>query len=133
MKDRCQFQPVYLSPAEKLDYIEKVIIPSDYKDTSLQQRMAAFQLMRDAVMVSGAQFSFREYRRILDCYILDQSNIDIHVRAILSSGSLNVIVLSALRESPNDIEAAVRKFVKLTGQSRRSFFNHKKKCESLLA
>ena len=100
MKDRCQFQPVYLSPAEKLDYIEKVIIPSDYKDTSLQQRMAAFQLMRDAVMVSGAQFSFREYRRILDCYILDQSNIDIHVRAILSSGSLNVIVLSALRESP---------------------------------
>jgi hypothetical protein len=124
IKDRCLVQALYLSTKEKLEYIEKIIVPSDYKNTTLEERKNVFSFLCNIVSSGGVNFSFRTYLRALDHYRFNPKTIEIHIEGLTQSKSEYGILIALRKERPNDPEYWRTRFIEITGKSRRTYFYH---------
>lgn len=132
IQDRCLVQKVYLSAREKLEYIEKILVPADYKSTTLEDRKMAFNFMRDAVVEGGIHFSYRHFYQILDFYKHDRENFHVHLRELVPVDTDTTLLLRLRRERPNDREFWMTRFMELTGKSRRTYFYALEKVRDIL-
>lgn len=120
IQDRCLVQKMHLTTREKLEYIEKIIVPQDYKSTTQDERKKIFALMRDCVAQGGEKFSFRAYFQLLDFYKHDPKNFDIHLKQIIPHDN-ELTCLLEIRKVGTKKEW-MQRFMEVTGKSRRSYF-----------
>jgi hypothetical protein len=131
IEDRCLVQTLYLSAREKLEYIERIILPSDYKTTTLEDRKKVFGLMEDIILAKGGlNFSFRTYLKALDHFIFNPQSIHIHLRELIQCETEATLLMN-LRKESTDKEYWMTEFMKITGKSRRTYFNWLKKVKEL--
>ena len=127
LKDRTHYQEVYLTAKQKLDYIEKVILPQPYKNSTLEDRTAVFKLMEETVAALAPKFTFREFIHLLDFYLCDRDHIDIHLRELLPGDTIVVTLLECLRRNPKSVGDAQTEFCDLTKRSARNFYDIKRR------
>ena len=127
IQDRCMVQKLYLNAQEKLEYIEEVIVPQDFKQSSLTDRKKIFSEMKDGVSKGGVDFSYRTFFQLLDFYQHDPRKFEIHLRELLPMDQEVSLILKSIKEHPKDPKQWMKNFMDATGKSRRSFFYAKKK------
>ncbi|MGE0632132.1 MAG: hypothetical protein AB7O96_06970 [Pseudobdellovibrionaceae bacterium] len=132
IQDRCMVQKLYLTTREKLEYIEKVIAPNDYKKTTLEERKKIFQLMKEVVIQGGVHFSYRTYFQLLDFYKHDLKNFGIHLRELLPYDNELTFLLKMMKDRPDDTEFWQSKWMEATGKSRRSYYYALAKVKDIL-
>lgn len=132
VKDRCLVQTLYLSTKEKLEYIEKIIVPSDYKNTTLDERKNVFTLLADMVTTGGTTFSFRTYLKALDHHRFNPETVEIHLEELVQSKSELTLLITLRKERPQDPEYWRTRFMEVTGKSRRTYFYNLAKVKQIL-
>lgn len=131
IKDRCLYSEFNLSPSQKLEFIEKIMIPSDYKDTTFEDRNNVFKLLKETVTANGAKFSFRTFNQLLDFYKHDAKNFDVHLVEILAGDTEATLILSLFKKFKDS--ALVRdEFIKITARSRRHYYYVKKELDGII-
>lgn len=122
IQDRCLVQRLYLTAKEKLEYIKKIIVPEDYKNTTLDDRVKIFKLMEDTIATGGIHFSYRTYFHMLDFYKHDLNTFHIHLKELLPCDNEVTELIRIMNTNPDDKECWMSQFMAITGKSRRTYF-----------
>lgn len=113
---------LYLSTREKLEYIKEIIVPCDYKNTTLEDRDKIFHLMEDTIASGSIHFSYRTYFQLLDFYKHDLVNFNVHLKELLPFDNELTMLIEIIKTTPNEKESWFSKFIEITGKSRRTYF-----------
>ncbi|MGK5087925.1 hypothetical protein WDW86_10235 [Bdellovibrionota bacterium FG-2] len=132
IQDRCLVQKLYLTTREKLEYLEKIIVPNDYKNTSLDDRLKIFAMMKEIVFQGGVHFSYRTYFQMMDFFIHDPKHFEIHLRELLPCDTDLTQLLQLMRERPNEPRFWKSEFMNQTKKSARTYFNLLSKARAIL-
>ena len=131
IRSRCHYAEIYLSRAEVLEFIAKVVVPADFGGTTLRERQFIFDLFRKAASNSAVQISARTYHQLVDLFVMDRDHFDLHVNELLPVNE-DVRLLRALLDKCMTVEEAASAYQKITGKSRRTFFLLKRRYSEVL-
>ena len=121
IRSRCHVVEVQLTQRELLEFIEREVLPRDYPGTSIKDRRYVFGRFSQAVADSASKISIRTFRQLLDLYVLDHDNFDLHAAELLPQSD-DVRLLRGLLDRNMLVEDAAHEFQIATGKSRRTFF-----------
>jgi len=127
VRDRCLSQEIYLDAGSKLEYIKNILIPLDYKNSTIDERKKVFTFLEQAIIDSNVDFTYRTYYQLVDFYRFDQKYFEHHLEELLPADTVYTTLIKIIRQYKDQPHKWETKFIEKTGKSRRTYFNYKKK------
>jgi len=122
IKDRCHTAEIDLSPKQRIEFIEHIIMPESYRDTTLEERTQILEFLRITAGATGAYFSFRTFFKLLDLYKGNPSNFKLHAATLLKHSPEDALCIK-LYHAIKDKKERRLAFMKETGTSKRHYFD----------
>lgn len=123
--DRCSHYIFTISNQELLNEIE-LLLPQPYKNTTLQDRQAVFNVLKSSIKEYHSNFSYRFFYKCLEAHSFDKKNWKDLVFNDLKVNEMAKFILF-LDRSKKSIKEQYNKFYDKTGKSYRQFLRLRKK------
>lgn len=141
LKDRGFYQELFLNLSEKLEYIEKLIIPSDNKESNEEERWHVFHELKKACLSSDIDLTFRTYLRLVKKYHHSPRSLSYSINNLKKKQSSLGTLIETLHENRGERDKRLFKIFhekskdlidKPNGIQERQFHNLKKQARQKL-
>jgi len=131
IKDRCHVMDFKLTLAQRIDFIKEIMVPMEYKNTTLEQRKYIAETIEAQAARNGVTFSFRTFTKLTDLYIQNPQNIDSHIFDIFKGNDDDKIFMEIYKKCKTTQERQ-KEFIAHTGTSPRHFFDVQKRLKPVI-